>query len=1434
MAIETHSPLKKTRSNLQLTFDNKLCVFCQQRSVRMNNCSLTSFSTGKAAANISKLLDHSGDKIIRGRLLNVDLVAAEVKYHKSCYSQFTRKCSIPLSCNKTNDLQDVRCPLSLIYTQMKPDLMNGKVFLAGDVVKQYREITSDNSRREFSILRSFSTKYESEIMLIEVGKEEKLIISRAISISGIINAAFQQKKKVMSECIGSDEDLTVKAAADIIARDIKSSWKPIDNFDLNAEKIQSIIPSTLQMFLDKIGSDRAAKRSIAQDLVYLVTRKTPPKHITLANYVQHKTGSRLVIDQLNEMGHCCSYTQLLRVNTGIALSELNAAQDLGVIIPPNILPASLGFIQAAADNDDFQEDTRDGKNTTHGTTMVLFQRQGIQNGSFARPMLKTRKRSLHSVDYKELVELKKIQTSKQKASPPSFQYSRAAREFSDISNLLKFSSGLANAALLDLEWVMARLMPTKLYELNIRTLSQKCPSWSSYNARKHPTVASNLSVVGYCPMLNHPSTDPSTIYTVLVYLKTIMEKLGQPHSVITFDLALYKIAKDIQWSRPSEFENTVVRMGGFHIMKNYLAALGTMLDTSGLRQLLIEAGLYSNVTINQIFAGKHYNRAIRTHKLVFEALMRKKTLAVGQWMFSKEMSDPLDGISDDQPCAEKMAEAISSALERFQESQTEEATIAKFWDSYLHAVQVLLCFLRAERVGDWQLYLDSMIAMLPVMFAFDRINYARWLPVYIYDMLNLPDTALPVYEQFKDGAFSVNRTGKSFAGVSTDQVLEQTLNKDSKTAGGLIGISSDEEARTKWFLTTHLRAHLLSVQRQVYSTNTAISGSRHKEDTDRTTLRDEVDIQALLNTLEKYEANLFAGNDRELINLASGVKPSADASLKIVSALKMGSEKAKAFITERLHDESTPFHATLSKLKIPSFEHLPPTKCKKKTSVKGKRIPFAKLLILTKSRSIDITQILKHELGPIPLSIFDENGDMRKTQKSLLVKALEDQYLEETHSAIDRCNYGTVGNTKALVIDAMSIIQTNKGIGTFRDYSEKLLDIILRQGLGFQRIDVVFDVYDKGSIKSVERERRGAQKMCSIKIQHDMVQIPKNWSDFLSNVGNKNELVKYLSKSWSQKLDVLPPGVSLYVSETKVHKLTNDNVIEYQILNSNHDEADTRLILHAADALKHHDLAVIRSVDTDVVVLAIHHFKDIVARDNTEKDLIMSVGMANNQRYISVAQLTAQMPANVVKNVLPLHALTGCDSTSSLFRISKKKALAVMSSEEFDLAEFGGCEWEPLDTETINEAERFIAHLYGEFDDVSAARYRLLATKTLSSEAQLPPSKNSLTYHIRRAAFQVSLWKMSLIPMISSESPKDHGWNEELKPIMCDESPNTQLMLTSCKCSKSKCAGRACKCRKNGMKCSDLCLCEGCENEKEGCDDEEHLTDSEDSSEDEC
>ena len=51
---------------------------------------------------------------------------------------------------------------------------------------------------------------------------------------------------------------------------------------------------------------------------------------------------------------------------------------------------------------------------------------------------------------------------------------------------------------------------------------------------------------------------------------------------------------------------------------------------------------------------------------------------------------------------------------------------------------------------------------------------------------------------------------KPFSQVWTDMALEQTINADSKSKAGIIGISQNPGALDRWFLTSHERASVIT------------------------------------------------------------------------------------------------------------------------------------------------------------------------------------------------------------------------------------------------------------------------------------------------------------------------------------------------------------------------------------------------------------------------------------------------------------------------------------------------------------------------------------------------------------------------------------------------------------------------------------------------
>ncbi len=86
--------------------------------------------------------------------------------------------------------------------------------------------------------------------------------------------------------------------------------------------------------------------------------------------------------------------------------------------------------------------------------------------------------------------------------------------------------------------------------------------------------------------------------------------------------------------------------------------------------------------------------------------------------------------------------------------------------------------------------------------AYDTINYARYLPVYILHMLQLPTTHPTAPEQLVAGEFAVQRSkGNTYGRISHDQAIEVTNNnKAAKSHGGIIGISLRPAAVFKWMV----------------------------------------------------------------------------------------------------------------------------------------------------------------------------------------------------------------------------------------------------------------------------------------------------------------------------------------------------------------------------------------------------------------------------------------------------------------------------------------------------------------------------------------------------------------------------------------------------------------------------------------------------------
>lgn len=135
------------------------------------------------------------------------------------------------------------------------------------------------------------------------------------------------------------------------------------------------------------------------------------------------------------------------------------------------------------------------------------------------------------------------------------------------------------------------------------------------------------------PVFRPSSKELTTVYTVMKNGEAMMESLGQKDSFITFDLAIYVKAKEIQWRGTEECVYMLTHMGGFHVAINYLSLFGKKYSWSGIEDTLIELVVYGSIIIEVLLKGKSYNRGVRAHKLMMESFFRLQW-----WSFSRGLS----------------------------------------------------------------------------------------------------------------------------------------------------------------------------------------------------------------------------------------------------------------------------------------------------------------------------------------------------------------------------------------------------------------------------------------------------------------------------------------------------------------------------------------------------------------------------------------------------------------------------------------------------------------------------------------------------------------------------------------------------------------------------------------------------------------------------
>lgn len=1174
----------------------------------------------------------------------------------------------------------------------------------------------------------------------------------------------------------------------------------------------SDIPKNLTTFLSLLlgkESNSPAVSSLAQDVIYASGYKTT-KHVFLSSTVRHWTRSKKLVSLLNAMGHCCSYSDTLRMETNHANEILGSFRTNKVHVPENIDRDQFAYF--AADNIDFEECLPDGKGTTHGINMIAYQnasasRQTHQTpNNTLPPKHKTRSLQLTSPEIYGHINERFVYPAKGNHSPKAMSHRIAE---------LVHTRKLATSSVENMAWAILRQSGLDK--------GIAIPTWGAYHSRlSEYNVPSLPTTLAYLPMLNEPATDQTSVNKCLTILETTAKQLNQATTVIFMDQAMYALTKKIVWANPDKHPSTVIMMGGFHISMNFLSAIGKMFCRSGWADILEDSEVFSRRVVDNLVGGKPYSRCLDAHKAMYEALMFQKVDSFRDWLKDKGLAFTESiPIWIDQLCANlystSKADLAANPLvtdHQFQDFDAQmraKSAVYAWWSEYQRLVDIALSQIKAERTGDFALYIESLESMLPVFFATDKPNYSRWLTVHVAEMKSLPDTNPQLYEEFCKGNFVVNRSGASFASVSPDMALEQSLNRDVKCDGGLVGITTNANARNRWYLTSHMRANMTAELCNMAKLNHSSTPAQHTDnayDQKKSTEWPE----KIYQFMKRNSFNPFSDRDCPVIErLTTGERLDISQNQKVLAAADTGKESYEAFLIKRLVTQEISMHEPIHRLNIPFSTK--PTKGKtksKEATAHDQTATFARLAVMAVHRPAEVQELMSREFEEFPSVISNADGTLRKGDKSQLARALKNLLPnEEQRKPIEE---SAVTEHTAVCIDGMSILHklVPKDIGTYKDLSQivwkKVLEI--KRRFNANRADMVFDSYSEAaSVKDHERNRRnkGAVPMIGIGGSVKIPATTANWQKFLGNGENKRRLIAYFKQDWqtAHYVETLKANEKIVFSSAGLDDpaimVTMSGCVPLETLQNNHEEADTKLILHAKSCANTNNDIVIVCDDTDVLVLLVHFINKWESQ--------RSFWFANGKAQSSVSRVNdiADILDTKCSNLIGLHCISGCDSVSSIFGVSKSK-MVKHGLTEGELSQLG-------EREAIKSTQfiPLLYTLYGcqEFTgSLSELRYKLLAEKGKIGR-QLPPTEDVWMWHVKRAHAQAMIWKQADVPHQQLPDLLLHGWLKEgegLTPQYHSGAVASLNSIVACKC-KGNCNTKKCGCKRNNLPCTDACSC---------------------------
>lgn len=261
--------------------------------------------------------------------------------------------------------------------------------------------------------------------------------------------------------------------------------------------------------------------------------------------------------------------------------------------------------------------------------------------------------------------------------------------------------------------------------------------WVGFHHNLNKDSHNNKEKICYLTPINE---SPTNIIPILIesmkQSQSIAAEIGQPYINVTYDLAIAKIAMQVQSTEKPVYDNLFIHLGPFHIIVALFRAIGKFTDDCGIMNVAVESEIIANGSVDGFLKGKHFNRCNRLHPLMavdieilrLESFIeKKKDISINEDVYNN-LSTSIDG---NEPFVNVIEnEAISKLMTRYQyhKEDCRKGTFGKtpqFYVTYMDLVHYYQLLSQSIRTGNFSLHKYILSKIASIFFMTNQPNYSR-------------------------------------------------------------------------------------------------------------------------------------------------------------------------------------------------------------------------------------------------------------------------------------------------------------------------------------------------------------------------------------------------------------------------------------------------------------------------------------------------------------------------------------------------------------------------------------------------------------------------------------------------------------------------------------------------------------------------------------